>query len=208
MAEADDFEVLRQETVYRGYFRVERLTVRHRRQDGSWTEPYVREVFERGHAVAVLPYDLAADRVVLIEQLRPPVVLAGLPPRQLEVVAGIIEAGEQPVDVARRELQEESGLQARELVRLFRHLPSPGCSSETIEIWLALVDAGDVGGYHGLAEEHEEIRALAISAQEAFRWVAEGRIENATALLALQWLQLHHAALRQAGGLQGLALPR
>ncbi len=208
MTGADDFQVLRQETVWQGYFRVERLTCRHRRQDGTWTEPYLREVFERGHAVAVLPYDPAADRVVLIEQLRPPVVLAGLPPLQLEIVAGIVEPGETPGEVAGRELMEEAGLTAIKLTRLFRHLPSPGCSSETIEVWLALVDATAVGGFHGLAEEHEEIRALAIPAQEAFRWVAAGRIENATALLALQWLELHHAALRQAGGLQGQAPAR
>ena len=208
MTGVTDFELLGQETVYRGYFRVERLTVRHRRHDGGWTEPYVREVFERGHAAAVLPYDPASDRVVLIEQLRPPVVLAGLPPRQMEIVAGIVEQGETAEAVARRELLEEAGVETRALAFLFRHLPSPGCSSETIQVFLALVDATGVGGHHGLAEEHEEIRALAIPAQEAFRWVAEGRIENATALLALQWLQLHHAELRKVGGLQGLAPAR
>lgn len=203
-----ELELLAQETVYRGYFRVERLTLRHRRHDGGWTEPYLREVFERGHAAAVLPWDPARDRVVLIEQLRPPVLLAGLPARQIEIVAGIIEPGEDAAAVARRELVEEAGLEARELAFLFRHLPSPGCCSETIQVFLALVDAGTVGGHYGLAEEHEEIRAFALPAQEAFRWVAEGRIENATALLALQWLQLHHAALRQAGGLQGIAPSR
>lgn len=203
-----ELELLTRETVYRGYFRVERLTLRHRRPDGAWTEPYAREVFERGHAAAVLPYDPGRDRVVLIEQLRPPVLLAGLPARQIEIVAGIIEAGEDAAAVARRELREEAGLEASELRFLFRHLPSPGCCSETIQVFLALVDAGDAGGHHGLPEEHEDIRALAVPAQEAFRWVAEGRIENATALLALQWLQLHHAALRQAGGLPGAAPAR
>lgn len=208
----EDFEILARETVFRGHFRVERLTCRHRRHDGGWTEPYRREVFERGHAVAVLPYDPTTDRVVLIEQLRPPVALAGLPVRQIEIVAGIIEPGETPEAVARRELTEESGLAAGELRFLFRHLPSPGCSSETIRIYLALVDASAAGGHHGLAEEHEEIRVLALPAQEAFRLVAEGRIENATALLALQWLQLHHAALRHPpgppAGLQAPPLPR
>jgi ADP-ribose pyrophosphatase len=208
----EGFEILARETLFRGHFRVERLTCRHRRQDGGWTAPYQREVFERGHAVAVLPYDPVADRVVLIEQLRPPLALAGLPVRQVEIVAGVIEAGEAPEAVARRELAEESGLAARELRFLFRHLPSPGGSSETIRIFLALVDATGAGGHHGLAEEHEEIRVLALPAQEAFRLVAEGRIENATALLALQRLQLHHAALRHPpgtpAGLQAPPLPR
>lgn len=204
----DELELLSQEVAYAGFFRILRLTLRHRRPDGSWTEPYRREVFERGHAVAVLPYDLARDRVVLIEQLRPPLLLTDVAPRQVEIVAGIIEAGQTAEAVARRELREETGLVAQALGPLFRHLPSPGGSSETIQVFLALVDAAEAGGHHGLAEEHEDIRAFALPAEEAFGWLGEGRILNATAIMALQWLQLNHAGLLRAGGLQGLALPR
>lgn len=190
-------EVQRRETLFQGHFRIERVTLRHRRHDGRWTAPYTREVFERGHAVAVLPYDPALDRVVLIEQLRVPPILAGRPARQLEIAAGIIEEGETPRDVARRELAEETGLKARSLRRLFSTLPTPGASSETIALFLALVDASAAGGHHGLPEEHEEIRVLALPAQEAFRLMDQGKIENATALLALQWLALHHDELRR-----------
>jgi len=193
-----DLELLGRETAYRGVFRIERLRLRHRRHDGHWTEPYLREVFERGHAVAVLPYDPQLDRVVLIEQLRAPCLLAGTQPRQLEVPAGIIEEGEPPEAVARRELTEETGLNCGELRPIFRYFPSPGGSSETIRLYLGLVDSAGAGGYHGLAEEQEEIRVLALPAQEAFRLVAAGAIRNGTALLALQWLELHHAALRHA----------
>jgi len=199
-----DYELLGQETLWQGYFRIERVRLRHRRHDGSWTAPYTREVFERGHAVAVLPYDPRLDRVVLIEQLRVPPILAGRPAVQIEVVAGIIEPGETPEHVARRELMEEAGLAALSLRRLFATLPSAGASTETIAIYLAEVDASAAGGHHGLAQEHEEIRVLALPAQEAFRLLDEGRIENAAALLALQWLALHHERVRAAGGLPGL----
>ena len=66
----DDIEILLTETVYDSYLRVERHHLRHRRHDGDWTDVMTREIVERGHAVAVLPYDPARDEVVLIEQFR------------------------------------------------------------------------------------------------------------------------------------------
>lgn len=186
-----DVEILGRETAFRGFFRVERVRLRHRRSDGRWSEPYDREVFERGHAVAVLPYDPQRDRVVLIEQLRVPALLARSPGKQIEIPAGIIDEGETPEGVAARELTEETGLEARSLRRLLRFLPSAGGSSETISLYLALVDSRGAGGHHGLESEQEDIRVLAVPAQEAFRLADTGAIENAAALLALQWLQLH-----------------
>src|SRR3546814_15185892 len=67
-----------------------------------------REIFERGHAAAVLLYDPARDAVVLIEQFRPGAYAAGVNPWLVEVVAGIIEAGETPADVVQREAVGEA----------------------------------------------------------------------------------------------------
>jgi ADP-ribose pyrophosphatase len=200
-ADDEGIELLGQETLWQGRFRVELLTLRHRRHDGGWTPPYTREVFERGHAVAVLPYDPLLDRVVLIEQLRAPRLLAGRPALELEVVAGIVEPGETAEQVAERELLEEAGLRALSLRRLFDYFPSPGGSTETIALYLAEVDAADAGGHHGLAQEHEEIRVVALPAQDAFRLLEQNALENATALVALQWLALHHDKLRGERGL-------
>lgn len=190
-ADRPEVEILGRETVWQGFFRIERLRLRHRRPDGGWSEPYHREVFERGHAVAMLPYDPERDRVVLIEQVRAPALLAGSPVRQIEIPAGIVEPGETPEAVAERELREETGLAARALRRILRILPSPGGSSESITLFLARVDAAGAGGHFGLASEQEDILVRALPAQEAFRLVEAGAIENAAALLALQWLQLH-----------------
>jgi ADP-ribose pyrophosphatase len=197
----EGIELLRQETLWQSRFRIEQMTLRHRRHDGTWTPPYTREVFERGHAVAVLPYDPLLDRVVLIEQLRAPRLLAGRGARELEIVAGIVEPGETAEQVAERELMEEAGLRVRSLRRLFSYFPSPGGSSETIALYLAEVDAAGAGGHHGLEQEHEDIRVLSVAAQEAFRLLEEGAFENGTALLALQWLALHHDKLRGEGDL-------
>ena len=66
-----DVEVDKRETLFKGYFQMDALTLRHRRFDGDWTEGIRREIFERGDAVAVLPWHVESDTVILIEQFRP-----------------------------------------------------------------------------------------------------------------------------------------
>ena len=74
------------------------------------SDEVVREVFERGHAAVLLPYDPLRDEVVLIEQIRIPAYDTSPTPRLLELVAGIIEPGESVEQVVRREAMEEAGL--------------------------------------------------------------------------------------------------
>ena len=100
---AQDVRILEDEAAFTGYFSVRRLTLQHRRFDGGWSEPLVREVFERGDAVGVLPYDPVSDRVVLIEQFRPGAIRGSDSPWMLELIAGIVEPGEEDVDVVHRE---------------------------------------------------------------------------------------------------------
>ena len=71
---AQDVRVLEELTVWSGHYSMRRLTLQHRRFAGGWSDPVIREVFERGDAVAVLPYDPATDSLVLIEQFRPGVM--------------------------------------------------------------------------------------------------------------------------------------
>lgn len=192
-----DVEILAQETVYQGFFRMDRYQLRHRKHDGGWTGTMVREVFERGHAVAVVLYDPLRDSVVLLEQFRIPAMAAGKAPWQIEVVAGIFEAGESPEDVARRETREESGLTLRELIPLYHYLVSPGGTSETVHLYCGIVDSREAGGLHGVDAEGEDIKVTVHSFAEAWGLVESGRIDNAPALLGLQWLALNRERLRQ-----------
>lgn len=200
----DDVEVIERETPFRGYFRMDRYRLRHRLFAGGWSEPMVREVLERGHAVAVILYDPVRDEVVLIEQFRPGAyaaaqsidIAADMSPWLLEVVAGIIDEGETPEEVARREAVEEAGLEVQDMVFACRILASPGCTSETITIYCGRVDATDAGGTFGLTYEHEDIRVVVVPTDEAFRWLADGRFPNATAAVALYWLQANRERLR------------
>jgi ADP-ribose pyrophosphatase len=163
-----------------------------------------REMLERGHAVGVVLYDPDLDTLVLIEQFRigalaacrTPWLPEGSSPWLLEIVAGIIDPGETPEAVARREAIEEAGCEIAELEPVCVFLVTPGVSSETIVLYAGRVDASDVGGIHGLDHEHEDIRVVAAPAADVFRWLDEGRFINATALVGLQWFRANHADLR------------
>ena len=186
---ADDrVEVIELTTPFQGYFRIDRYHLRHRKFDGGWSEVMSREIFERGHAAAVLLYDPGADRVVLIEQFRPGAYAAGMEPWLVEVVAGIIDPGETAEDVVRREAVEEAGCEITELHFIGRYLTTPGGSSESLALYCGRVDASGAGGIHGLDHEHEDIRVLPLSRQEALDRLGRGEISNLFTVAALRWL--------------------
>ncbi len=190
-------EVLEKTTPYRGFFRMDVYRLRHRTFDGGWTQVLSREVFERGHAVAVLPYDPERDRVILIEQFRIGAFAAGLDAWLLETVAGIIEAGESAEEVARREAQEEAGCHITDLAPIAEVMLSPGGCSETLSIYCGRVDSRGAGGIHGLAHEGEDIRVLVLPPEEALARVMATRGANANAIIPLQWLLLNRRELRE-----------
>lgn len=191
----DDFEVLQHDTLYSGFFRVDGYRLRHRLFQGGWSGVVSRELFVRGRAVAVLLYDPKRDVVVLCEQFRIGALGEPVGPWQLEMVAGIVEEGEELAQVAVRESEEEAGCIPEKLIHVIDYLVSPGGTSEKICIYCGIVDSSKLTPYHGLEEEAEDIRILPVSASDAFRAVREGEINNAATIIALQWLELNRAKM-------------
>ncbi|OON41930.1 ADP-ribose diphosphatase [Izhakiella australiensis] len=193
----NDVEIIARETLYQGFFSLVRYRFRHRRFDGEMSAEVSREIFERGHAAVLLPYDPVSDQVVLIEQIRIASFDSSPSPWLLELVAGIIEEGESVEDVVRREAQEEAGVTPGRVKPVLSYLASPGGTSERLAIMVGEVDASVAQGNHGLEEENEDILVHVVSREQAYRWVEEGSIDNAATVIALQWLQLNHKKLRQ-----------
>ena len=188
-------EVIEKTTPFKDYFQIDLYRLRHRKFDGGWTGEMTREIFECGHAAAVLLYDPDRDTVVLIEQFRPGAYAAGMEPWLIEIVAGIIEPGESAEDVARREAVEEAGCSVSDLHPIGCYLATPGGSSETMTLFCGRTDSCKAGGVHGLDHEHEDIRVLPLSRAEALDRLARGEVANLTAVAALQWLALNHTEL-------------
>lgn len=192
-----DIDILEHQTVYQGYFRMDRYRLRHRKFDGGWTDEMVREVFERGHAVGALLYDPARDEVVLIEQFRIGAVAAGHTAWLIEVVAGIIGPGESEEEVARRESHEEAGCTVTDVIRIGDYLVSPGGTSESTTLFCCRVDSSLAGGIHGLAHEHEDIKVRVMTVAEAVEMLDANAIDNAVTIVALSWLARHRDQVRR-----------
>lgn len=191
-----DVEQISREVVYDGVFRLDRYRLRHRQFAGGFGRVLTREILERGRVAAVLPVDPDRDRVVLIEQFRPGAWAADWEPWLLECVAGMIEPGETPEAMARREAREEAGCTITDLVPIATFLTSPGATTETVRLFCGRVDSNGVGGLHGLDGEGEDIRVCVVSVEDAVALLDAGRIVNAKAIIALQWMARHYDALK------------
>ncbi len=196
-----DVEIMEREPVYEGFFRMIKYRVRHRLFGGGWSNPASRELFERGPAVGVLPYDPATDRVALIEQFRIGALENPETPWLYEVVAGVVEEDESAGDVAAREMDEEAGIRGARLIPLADYLVSPGGTNERMILYCGLVDLPEQGGgVHGRDDEGEDIRLHVFDRTEALEALERGLCNNAPLTIALQWLALHHRRLRNEFG--------
>jgi ADP-ribose pyrophosphatase len=195
----NDYKIIVKESLYKGFFKLERFGIQHRLFAGGSTETFSRELFERGEAAAVLIYDPNKEVVVLTEQFRIGAALDNTKtsPWLLEVVAGIIEESEQAEEVARREAQEETGCIIQDLIPISSYWSSPGGTSEKIHLYCALVDSNGVEGIHGLDHEQEDILVRIIAFDQAYNGIASGEINNAATIIALQWLKLNQSSLSQ-----------
>jgi ADP-ribose pyrophosphatase len=194
---AQDVRLLESETVYDGHYKLSKLTLQHRCFGGGWSEPLVRELFQRGDAVGVLPYDPVTDSVVLIEQFRPGAIRADQSPWMLELIAGVVEPGESDSEVAHREAMEEAGCELSELRPIATVLPSAGACDEQVRLFCGRVRSASIGGIHGLQHEGEDILVHAVSRADTRQMLAADRVPNGHTLIALQWLQIHGDALRE-----------
>lgn len=193
---ADDVQLVAKDRVFQGYFAIDRYRVRHRTFAGGWTGDIVREVFERGHATVVILYDPGRDEIALIEQFRIGAYGADAYPWLVECVAGIIDPGETPEQVALREAEEEAGTTPDKIEHIGKFIVTPGGSTETVELFVARVDTSRIEGLHGLEHEGEDIRVFTVPVTEAYQMVRDGRINNSMAVVAVQWLMLERAALK------------
>ena len=187
------------DTKYQGFFKMNEYTLQHKLFSGQQSQTFTREVFERGDAVVVMPYDVKQDKVLLIEQFRAGAIRGEDSAWLLEFIAGMFDDNESPIEVAIREAKEEANisLSADTLQPIMEYLSSPGGMSERIHLYLAHFDSDKVsdGGVYGLLEENEDILLHLVSRTKALELLAQGKITNAATIIGLQWLQMNYQSL-------------
>jgi ADP-ribose pyrophosphatase len=197
-----DVTIVSSQRVWNGRFPLDVVGFRQRRFDGSESGLRTWELWRRGRAAALLPYDPTADAVVLIEQFRLPALAAGMEPVMAEIPAGLLDQPGSAEATAVRETQEEAGLVPDRVVSIGEFLLSPGGCDEACSLFMGRVrvpatDAGGIAGMAGLAVENEDIRVRVWPAVEAIEAALAGRFPNVVTMVALLCLAARRDWLRQ-----------
>lgn len=197
-----DVQIESNERVWSGRFALDVIHFRNRRFDGAWSGRRTWELWRRGRAAAVLPYDPAQDAVVLTEQFRLPALAAGVDPVMLEIPAGLCDDGESPEATIRREIIEEAGVGVTELERIGDFVLTAGGADERCTLYAGRIKAPQAGpdgiiGSGGLASENEDIRVRRMPAADAITRAIAGDYPNAVTSLALLWLAARRDWLRE-----------
>ena len=190
MSDQGPIRIHTRETLSESWFKLEKVTFDQRRKGGS-LQTLEREVYHNGPGAAVLPIDHARGTVLLVRQLRIPVHVNGDEPLVIELCAGIVDAGDAPIDTVRKEAQQEMGYRLRDIRKVFELYMSPGSSAEKVHLFVAQYEPGDhtnAGG--GLPAEGEQIQVIELPLARAWEMVVAGQIVDAKTVLMLQHARL------------------
>ncbi len=185
------WKIYKEEIAYNGFFKLLKYKLSHKLFNGGWMPGIERELFERGEAAAVLPFDPTINKVLLVEQFRIG-ALNEETPWLIELIAGVIEPGEQAKSVVCREALEEAGIHIENPTPICSYLSSPGASTEKLHVFYAEADLSEAQGIHGLAEEGEDIRVCLYSPDVLFEQIDNDKINNAMTLIGLQWFRRYY----------------
>jgi len=139
-----------------------------------------REYIDHPGAVAIVPM-LEDDRVLLERQFRYPLGRV-----MIEIPAGKIDPGEEPLETARRELLEETGREAAGWRHLGTIHPIVAYSNERIELFLA---TGITSARKPALDDGEFLETFALPLDDALDWVRTGRITDSKTMIGLLWME-------------------
>lgn len=133
-----------------------------------------REIIKHPGAVAVLA--IKDDRMLVVEQYRKP-----LEKSQVEIPAGKLDPGEEPLEAAKRELEEETGFKAGSIQHICSFYTSPGFANEILHLYVAEdLTKGEVR-----LDEDEFLECESITLEQAKQYILEQRISDAKTITAV-----------------------
>ena len=185
------FKILNKKNIHNGFFKMNEITLKYKKYDGSWSNEIKRELFGGAQVSAVLPYDPINKKIVLIQQFRPGTISRDSNNYLDEIVAGIIDPGETPKDTAIRECLEETGCKVKNLRSIQGYFPAPGSSESFYHLFLAEVIAPDKEAIRGLENENEDILVKSYTFEQVKEKMEKNEILNGLTLIALQWFFLN-----------------
>lgn len=189
MTVSDRIRITSERVLSKNYGTLKSTSFEWRRNDGKW-QTMTRDVFDRGNAAVILPYDLKRRTVVLVRQFRLPTYVNGYDGLLIEAAAGLLDDAS-PEERIRAEAEEEIGYRLRNVHKVFEAFMSPGAVTERMHFFVAEYQPEmRIGSGGGLAGEGEDIEVLEPAFDEALAMISDGRIVDAKTIMLLQ-----HAAL-------------
>ena len=191
-----DIHVHEIKKVFVGYSLIEEITFSQTDHQGNISDRVSREIFSKGDAVAIVPFEPSTNLIWLVKQMRPAALLSECEPYQWEIPAGLISKDETAEEAARRELEEETCLKNTQLRYICNFFPSPGNSKDRVFLFVAIVENGAIrDGRGGVNEESEFIDFRAFNYEEVLELVQKNIVQNSTTMLGIMLLDKYRSEL-------------
>ena len=186
------YKIINKKNLYSGFFSLNKYEFIHQKHNGEWTDTVGREIFSGAHVSTVLPYDPIKKEIVLIQQFRAGVLSRYDEDYIYEIVAGIIDEGENPEETAIRECYEETGCKVKKMHPIQAYFPAPGSSESYYHLYLGEIQAFDGEKIRGLEKENEDILVKSFKIDDLRQMLKDRKIINGLTLVALQWFFLEY----------------
>jgi nudix-type nucleoside diphosphatase (YffH/AdpP family) len=179
------------EILSNNWYTLRKITYDYQKKDATW-ETQSREAYDRGNGATILLYNKANQTVILTRQFRMPTYLNGNETGMLiEACAGLLDK-DNAEDCIKRETEEETGYDVKEVRKIFEVYMSPGSVTEIVHFFVGeyskdmkVTDGG------GVAEEQENIEVLEFPFEKAFAMIATGEIKDAKTIMLLQYAKIN-----------------
>lgn len=181
---------IRTEVLSANWYTLRKITFDFQKKDGTW-QTHSREVYDRGNGATILLYNKHQASVILTRQFRLPTYVNGNESGMLiEACAGLLDQ-DHPEDCIKREVEEETGYQVRDVKKVFEAYMSPGSVTEILHFFVAEYSNNQKSSAGGGVEE-EDIEVLEVKFDDALTMIEQGEIKDGKTIMLLQYAKIHH----------------
>jgi len=185
-----NIKITKTELLSDNWYSLRKVYFDYLQKDGTWQQQE-REAYDRGNGAVILLYNQEKGTIILTRQFRMPTFVNGNPDgMMIEACAGILDEAD-PVACIKRETEEETGYQIKEVKKVMEAYMSPGSVTEILYFFVAAYSKDmkvNEGG--GLDEEQENIEVLELDFAAAYNMIKTGEIKDAKTIMLMQYLKL------------------
>lgn len=185
-----NFKITNTEILSDNWYVLRKITYEYLQKDGT-LQTQSREAYDRGNGATILLYNKESQTVILTRQFRIPTYVNGNKDgMMIEACAGLLDQ-DNAEDCIRRETEEETGYQIKDVKKVFKAYMSPGSVTEILYFFIAEYSKEmKVSDGGGLEEEAENIEVLEYKFSDALDMIKSGEIKDAKTIMLLQYLKI------------------